>query len=160
MFFLFITVVESDIGVWGQFWHPLSRTARCVLVLYPFFVAYHSYLPLTSLLAAIESLRKSSPPPSFDCYNINCYRKFLTERGLQAHLWHSDSCKKYMSSERPYASCREVVADVYSTKMNPPPNSAKYGNAQYINNIMSRQLGAGYVSQSGVTSADAHGSGN
>jgi hypothetical protein len=118
---------------------------------------YLSLLSPFQFFADNQNMAQSYPPPSFDCCNMNCYRKFPTERGL---CGHSNFCKKYMSSERPYASCREVVADVYSTKMNPPPNSAKYGNAQYINNIMSRQLGAGYVSQSGVTSADAHGSGN
>ena len=69
-----------------------------------------------------------SSPPSFDCYNINCYHKFPTEQGLCVHLWHSNSCKKYMPSERPYALCREVVADesqqrpgygVQSTRLNP-----------------------------------------
>ena len=54
--------------------------------------------------------------------------KFPSEWGLCAHLWHSDDCKKYMSSERPYAPCREVVADesqrrpgygMQSTHLNP-----------------------------------------
>ncbi len=73
-------------------------------------------------------MAQSSSPPSFDCYNMNYYRKFPTKPGLRARLWHNNSCKKYMSSERPYASCREGVADesqrrpgygVQSTRLNP-----------------------------------------
>ena len=61
--------------------------------------------------------RTSSPsPPSLECFNMNCYRVFSTEKSLRAHLRHSDSCKRYMMSldsntlrDRPYASCRETV---------------------------------------------------
>jgi hypothetical protein len=72
------------------------------------FATCHSYLPF---FADNQDMVQSSPPPSFDCYNMNCYRKFPTEQGLCEHLWHSDSCKKYVSLERPYASCQENVAD-------------------------------------------------
>ena len=57
-----------------------------------------------------------SAPSSFECFNMNCYRTFATEKSLRAHLWHSDSCKKYMIlsdckafRDRPYASCQETA---------------------------------------------------
>ena len=73
-------------------------------------------------------MAQSSPPPSFDSYNMHCFRDFPSEQGLCAHLWHRDSCKKYLSLQRPYASCWELVADesqrrlgfgVQSTRLNP-----------------------------------------
>jgi hypothetical protein len=76
-----------------------------------------------------QNVAQSSPPPSFDCYDMNCYRTFFpTEKGLCAHLWHSNSCKKYMSLKCLYALCREGVADesqrrpgygVQSARLNP-----------------------------------------
>ena len=57
-----------------------------------------------------------SAPSSFECFNMNCYRTFPTEKSLRAHLWHSDSCKKYTMlldfktlRDRPYASYRETA---------------------------------------------------
>jgi hypothetical protein len=44
----------------------------------------------------------------FECYNMNCYRTFPTERGLRSHLWHSALFREYMLEERPYTSCREM----------------------------------------------------
>ena len=49
------------------------------------------------------------PPTSFSCFNINCYRKFPTEKGLRQHMWANESCKRYMSSGLMYASSREIV---------------------------------------------------
>lgn len=35
--------------------------------------------------------------PMFHCFNINCYQRFRTERGLRSHLWRSSLCQEYMS---------------------------------------------------------------
>lgn len=69
----------------------------------------------------------SSAPLSFECFNINCYRTFPTERGLRSHLWHNTSCNEYMLQDRPYASCRETSDGtilrpgygIQSTRLNP-----------------------------------------
>ena len=45
----------------------------------------------------------------FACFNLNCYARFRTERGLKQHLWRSESCGQYMSEPRPaLASCIAV----------------------------------------------------
>jgi hypothetical protein len=82
--------------------HPLDVKKKLLLV---------TLISLSHFYDSNQIAAQSSFPPSFDCYNMNCYRKFPGERGLCAHLWHSNSCKKNVSSERPHASCREVVAD-------------------------------------------------
>ena len=83
--------------------HPLDLTKKIV--------ACHPYVAF-KLLADNQNKAQSSPPPaSFDCYNMKCYCKFPMERGLHAHLWHSNSGNKYKSSKCPYALRQEVVAD-------------------------------------------------
>ena len=66
----------------------------------------------------------------FDCFNINCYARFKSERGLHMHLWRSSSCKDYMEKQqsRSRASvdgCPEIVSTmrhhsygVQSTRLN------------------------------------------
>ena len=130
----------------APFWTH-RHTSSYALVLYNYrFVTKRRFLLLVSPVLlflqcsltnkmASSLTRTSSPsPPSFGCFNMNCYRVFSSEKSLRAHIRHSNSCKKYMMSldsnalrDRPYASCRETVYasqgrkgyGVESTRLNP-----------------------------------------
>jgi hypothetical protein len=45
----------------------------------------------------------------FDCFNVNCYARFKSERGLRLHLWRSSSCKDYMARQQAAGSRQQVV---------------------------------------------------
>jgi hypothetical protein len=54
----------------------------------------------------------------FDCFNINHYARFKSERGLRMHLWRSSSCKDYMERQRSgsWASvggCPKIVSTMH-----------------------------------------------
>ena len=67
----------------------------------------------------------------FDCFNINWYARFKSERGLRPHLWQSSSCKDYMARQQAACdacvdSCQEIDSTtpfscygVESTRLNP-----------------------------------------
>ena len=82
-------------------------------------------------------MARSSPAWPFECFNINCYHKFSTERGLRSHLWRSPSCKEYMlGADRPYTLSQETTNvsqwhpgyGIESTCLNPTmsPNAPLY----------------------------------
>jgi hypothetical protein len=86
----------------------------------------------------------SSPSEVFECFNINCYASFTSERGLRQHLWRSASCKEYMLiAPCPLASNLEIVGgqrrtgySIESTRLNPamstdPPCYSPYKEFEY-----------------------------
>jgi hypothetical protein len=71
----------------------------------------------------------TSHHPDFSCFNVNCYARFKTERGLRQHLWRSNTCGDYMSEPRPLAAsigivhestwCRCLGYGIESLRLNP-----------------------------------------
>ena len=87
----------------------------------------------------------------FDCFNINCYAWFKSERGLRLYLWRSSSCKDYMARQQAASrtsvdGCQEIVSttplhyyDVEFTRLNPgmntdPPSHTPYKGFNYGTN--------------------------
>ena len=114
--------------------YKLSQTnlsSLIVAISFVQFVSQESYI-------ALNMVPRSSPPRPFECFNINCYRKFSTERGLRSHLWRSPSCKEYMlGADRQYTSSHQETTNVSqwhpgygieSTRLNPTmsPNAPLY----------------------------------
>ena len=71
----------------------------------------------------------ASDHAAFTCFNVNCYARFKTERGLRQHLWRSNTCRDYMSEPRPLTAsigivhestwCRRLGYGVESLRLNP-----------------------------------------
>ena len=82
----------------------------------------------------IAGLSSTPPLASYQCFNINCYRTFTSEKGLRQHLWHSASCQNYLllSDRNANALSHEFVDDgtqrrpvygVESMRLNPTMNT-------------------------------------
>ena len=49
-------------------------------------------------------------PSLFACYNVNCYSKFKTQKGLSLHLAHNPACQHYVAhSQRPVATNPQTI---------------------------------------------------
>ena len=103
----------------------------------------------TRIMAA--SRESGSHHAAFTCFNVNCYAKFKTERGLKQHLWRNEDCGKYMSEPRPVLAasvgivhestwCRRVGYGVEASRVNPfmsadPPSYEPYKVFDYSANF-------------------------
>jgi len=49
-------------------------------------------------------------PLLFACYNVNCYSKFKTQKGLSLHLAHNPACQHYVAHcQRPVANNPQTI---------------------------------------------------
>ena len=68
----------------------------------PLITFHHSTTLTATILINMPSL--------FACYNINCYSKFKTQKGLSLHLAHNPACQHYVAHfQRPVATNPQTI---------------------------------------------------